>query len=334
MPRQGRLDFTGALHHVIIRGVARARIFDDKTDYERFIMCMGELVGKTDTACFAWALLPNHSHLLLGTGKKPLSWFMQRLLTRYAIYYNLRHERIGHLFQNRYKSILCEKEDYLLELVRYIHLNPLRAGLVENLKELARYPWCGHGALTGEKQIGWQQTRAILGLFSRGRLKARGAYEEFLREGIKMGRREDLQGGGVVRSLGGMTEYIRRTKAGEEFRGDERILGSDEFIRDVLRDKETTETERSRLRLSGWDVKKVLDRVASLTGLEVGNTIGNGKRPKQCLARRLACKWLVEDLGYKEVDVARVLGIGQPAVSQSVEQGRKEELRLSLKLGM
>jgi len=130
MPRKARIDAPGALHHVMVRGIDRRDIFSDQKDYTDFMDRLGDLLIETRTSCYAWALIPNHFHLLLRTGNSPISVLMKRLLTGYAINFNRRHNRYGHLFQNRYKSILCQEDSYLLELVRYIHLNPLRAGLV------------------------------------------------------------------------------------------------------------------------------------------------------------------------------------------------------------
>jgi REP element-mobilizing transposase RayT len=138
MPRKSRIDAPGALHYIIGRGINRQEIFSDKTDYRNFLDRLGEILGETKTSCYSWALISNHFHMLLRTGDAPISTVMRRLLTGYAITYNRRHCRCGHLFQNRYKSILCQEDPYLLELVRYIHLNPLRAKLV-----LITEPWAG-----------------------------------------------------------------------------------------------------------------------------------------------------------------------------------------------
>ena len=129
MPRKARIDAPGALQHIICRGIERRNIFIDDRDKKGFLERLGRVLLETQTPCYAWALLNNHFHLLLKTGNVPISTLMRRLLTGYAITFNLRHKRAGHLFQNRYKSILCQEDTYLLELVRYIHLNPLRAGL-------------------------------------------------------------------------------------------------------------------------------------------------------------------------------------------------------------
>ena len=150
MPRQARIDAPGALHHVIARGIERGTIFQDDADREDFLSRLEKIVLQTRSKCYAWALIPNHLHLLLKTGSVPVAGVMRRLLTGYASGYNRRHRRIGHLFQNRYKSILCQEDAYLKELVRYIHLNPLRVGVVKEVETLDQYPYSGHSAIMGE----------------------------------------------------------------------------------------------------------------------------------------------------------------------------------------
>ena len=147
MPRKGRIDAPGALHHVIVRGIERRKIFRSDYDRKNFLNRLGELIPETQTDCFAWAMLQNHAHLLLRTGLIPVSVLMSRLLTGYAVWFNKKYRRHGQLFQNRYKSILCQEDPYLKELVRYIHLNPLRAGVVEDMNKLDKHPWCGHSVV-------------------------------------------------------------------------------------------------------------------------------------------------------------------------------------------
>ena len=125
MPRQARLDAEGTLHHVIARGIERCTIFRDTGDREQFVNRLGELIEKTETTIYAWTLLPNHFHLLLRSAPEGLSGCMRRLMTGYAVTFNRRHRHSGHLFQNRFTSIVCEEEPYFLELVRYIHPSPL-----------------------------------------------------------------------------------------------------------------------------------------------------------------------------------------------------------------
>jgi hypothetical protein len=142
---------------------------------------------------------------------------MRSLLTGYAGAFNRRHKRVGHLFQNRYRSIVVEEEPYLLELVRYLHLNPLRAQVVPDLPHLARYPWTGHSALLGTVPRPWQDTRTILTQFGPSPARARRAYRAFVAAGVPQGRRREFQGGGLVRSAGGWAEVraLRRQLKGD-----------------------------------------------------------------------------------------------------------------------
>ena len=203
MPRKARIDAPGALHHIICRGIERRVIFRKDLDRYDFVRRLGMILTETQTPCYAWALLPNHFHLLLRTGNVPISSVMRRLLTGYAGSFNRRYRRHGHLFQNRYKSILCQEDAYFLELVRYIHLNPLRAQVVESMKGLDDFEFCGHKALVGKITYEWMDTETVLSLFGRRVMEARKHYHAYIEEGIRLGRRPDLVGGGLIRSSGG-----------------------------------------------------------------------------------------------------------------------------------
>ena len=140
MPRNKRLHIPGGIYHVISRGIERRDIFSDNVERKEFLSRLENVLQKTGAQCLAWVLMSNHFHLLMRTGSQSLSDIMRKLLTGYALYFNRRHNRHGHLYQNRYKSVLCQEDVYLEELVRYIHLNPLRAHIVKTLDELDIYP--------------------------------------------------------------------------------------------------------------------------------------------------------------------------------------------------
>jgi len=202
MPRLARLDIPGLLQHVIVRGIERRDIFNDDNDRQLFFDRLSRLLSETGIQCYAWALLSNHFHLLLMPTSTPLSYFMRRLLTGYALLFNRHNKRSGYLFQNRYKSIVCEEEPYLLELVRYIHLNPLRAGMVANLDELDHYKWTGHSVLMGNLKFETQNTNAVLERFGATTRQGQLNYHQFVSDGISAGNRDDLVGGGLKRSQG------------------------------------------------------------------------------------------------------------------------------------
>jgi putative transposase len=186
MPRAPRLDAPRALHHIITRGIERRRIFCSRSERLEFLDRLAPLVLGSRASLAAWCVMGNHLHLLLRTGAMPLSHLMNRLLGGYARRFNMRHQRVGHLFQGRFKSTVVEDDPYLLELVRYIHLNPLRARIVPDLDTLAHYPWSGHAVLMGTREYSAQDTRAVLGLFASEPAPARRAYRAFVAQHIRI----------------------------------------------------------------------------------------------------------------------------------------------------
>ena len=325
MPRKSRIDAPGALHHVIGRGINRQDIFSDETDYRNFLDRLGHIVATSKTPCYAWALLPNHFHLLLRTGNVPVSRVMQRLLTGYVVTYNRRHRRFGHLFQNRYKSILCQEDPYLLELVRYIHLNPLRAKRVSDYRALGRHPYCGHSVILGRSNNDWQDVDSVLRLFGDTQATARGRYREFVRKGIAQGRRSDLIGGGLLRSQGGWVAVRALRRAGAYQKGDERILGDGEFVDEVLSQAEEQLQQKYRMQAEGYDLHKLIERVAEIMELSPEEIVAPGKERKRTQARSMLCYWATDRLGISQTQLANTLNLTQPAVSQAVRRGRALE---------
>ncbi len=189
MPRQPRLDIPGALHHIMVRGINKTDIFIDDQDRVSFLERLGKNIIEGKCSVYAWVLMNNHVHLLFKSGFKGISCVMRRLLTGYAIYFNRKHKRTGHLFENRYKSILCEEEQYLLALIRYIHLNPVRVGIVNDIESLDRYPWVGHSVVIGKTDHEWMDTEYILSQFATQEKKAMENYRSFIAQGLNMGRK-------------------------------------------------------------------------------------------------------------------------------------------------
>jgi len=332
MPRRARIDAPGALQHIICRGIQRCRIYRDDLDRQDFLGRLGQILRETRTTCYAWALMPNHFHLLLRTGNVPISTVMKRLLTGYAVRFNRRHRRCGHLFQNRYKSILCQEDAYLLELVRYIHLNPLRAKLVVSMGELDRFEFCGHGIILGKQQKDWQDVDKLLGMFGKRVGEARRNYRAYVEQGIEMGRRADLIGGGLIRSSGGWQAVKAMRRLRIHAKGDERILGESEFVLQVLKEQNEQLEKRTRMRARGVDPQRAAARVEEIFGLTLSE-LSQGSRLRSVVrARSVLCYWAVKELGMSGAQAARWLGIGQPAVQRSVVRGGKIARELNLVL--
>lgn len=324
MPRQARIDAPGALHHIICRGMERKEIFLDDGDRDDFVSRLSRVLLTTETRCFAWALIPNHFHLLLQTGSTPISTVMRRLLTGYAVAFNRRHARHGYLFQNRYKSILCQEEPYLLELIRYIHLNPLRSGVVASLDELEQFRYCGHGQLLGRNQEAWLATDDILIRFGKRVNSARKKYSAFVAEGADKGRRPELTGGGLLRSIGGWRQIASLRQADEHFKSDERILGDSTFVESVLREAEERLETGSFFQRQGIDLDRLAQIVADLFAVDVREVWACGKQPMRVQARSLFCCWAVRELGFSTTALAARLKLTQSAVSRAVQRGEKQ----------
>jgi putative transposase len=323
MPRKSRIDAPGALHHIIVRGIERRKLFADDTDRNNLLDRIGVILTETNTSCYAWALIPNHFHLLLRTGKVPIATVMRRLLTGHAGYFNKRHRRSGHLIQNRYKSILCQEDTYLLELVRYIHLNPLRAGLIKEFDRLRKYPYSGHSTLMGKVKRDWQDIEWVLRLFDKRQRVARRRYEEFVEKGISMGRRKDLTGGGLIRSMGGWAavKLMRKSKMFEK--SDERILGDGDFVEQVLSEANEQMERKNILKSKGYNLKMIADRVSTVMELEASEIWKAGKSRRRVAARSLMCFWAVRELGISMTELSRRLDLSLTGVSQSVDRGEK-----------
>ena len=322
MPRLARLDAPGILHHVIIRGIERRRIFRDSKDQDDFLGRLGDLIPETRTSCYAWALLTNHAHLLLRTGESPLSTLMRRLLTGYAGRFNRRHKRYGPLFQNRFKSIVCQEDAYLKELVRYIHLNPLRAKIVKDLNELKSYLYCGHSALLGTVTNDWQDTDYVLNIFGTSLSAARRAYGDFVAKGVAKGRRSDLVGGGLLRSVGGWFELKEFRDSGIRVKGDERILGSSDFVEAVLKQSNEDLQEKYRLAATGPNFETLLRKVARYYRIDPDDLKTAGKESTLTKARTVLCYLAVRKLQISCADVARKLKISPATVSRAASRGK------------
>jgi putative transposase len=308
----------------MIRGIERRAIFRNNGDRDDFLDRLGELLLGSSSPCYAWALLSNHVHLLLRTGSVPIAGIMRRLLTVYAVTFNHRYRRHGHLFQNRYKSILCEEDSYLQELVRYIHLNPLRAGLVKDLKELGSYPYSGHSAVLGKRKRTWQDGEYVLRYFGKREREAKREYLSFVSKGIDEGRKPELVGGGLLRSAGGWEGLKEARESGQRVKSDERILGRSEFVERVLREAGEQWERRSRLRRRSNYLSRSIEKVAEGFGVDADDLKSGSRSRKVAKARAAFCYIAVRELGLSCASVGKELRISPSAVSKCAARGHRE----------
>lgn len=322
MPRQARLDAPGVLHHVIFRGIERRKIFKDNDDRNNLLERLEVLLPETRISCYAWALLPNHAHFLFRTGDVPLSTLMRRLLTGYVVHFNKKHNRHGYLLQNRYKSIICQEEVYFKELVRYIHLNPLRVQIVSSVSELNNYEYSGHSALMGKKKRNWQDVKYVLSVF--GRLKKAGqqAYLSYLERGMNQGRRPELVGGGLIRSLGGWREAkSQRLEKERPLKGDQRILGESDFVEEILAEAEEKYERFYELKSQGFDLETIEERVCEIYGIDKREIYSGSRKQILADARGVYCYWSTRVLGYSLTEIARRLSRTVSGAGYAAQRG-------------
>ena len=207
MARKPRIQFPGAFYHVITRGNGGQKIFRDFQDHERYLSFLREYKIRFGFLLYAYTLMPTHIHLLLEMNETPLSKLMQVLQFRYTRNFNIKYKKWGHLFQGRYKAILCDKDSYFLELSAYIHLNPVREGLV---KKPHQYPWSSYSFYVKEEKDTFVDGDFLLAQFSNKKAIAKREYGRFVRSRISQGHRED---------------FYELT--------DQRFLGPEEFVEEI-----------------------------------------------------------------------------------------------------
>jgi REP element-mobilizing transposase RayT len=319
MPRAPRLDFPGALHHVIVRGIERRRIFLSDRDRHLFLGRLASLVTDTQARLYAWALMPNHAHALLRTGNLPLSRLVQCWLGPYAGTFNRIHRRAGHLFQNRFKNILVEEEPYLLELVRYIHLNPVRSRLPVTIDSLDHYPWTGHATLLANREFAAQDSAFVLEHFDRTVGKARRAYRLFVREGAERRQIPDLEGGGLRRSTAGWELVSKLGSGRERWASDERILGSSDFVREVIaKANDELSLDGKPKKDAAELVSTLCQRVASRLAVAPEEIATPSLRRPALDARAVVSRLAVCHYGLSLTTTGRQLGLSKQSIARAL----------------
>jgi len=332
MPRGKRLQVPGAIYHIISRGIERRTLYIDAADREEFLIRLSESLKKSGSQCLGWTLMSNHFHLLIRTGETSLSELMKRLLTGYAVYFNRRHGRSGYVYQNRYKSILCQEERYLLSLVQYIHLNPVRAKIVKDINGLDRYKWTGHSVLMGKQQREWQEVDEVLSRFGETKNKAKAEYRKYIESAMNMGRCDELTGGGLRRSAGGWEGVKTLKQKGEYWRGDEQILGDGDFVNEVLDAAGESIRDKEKMQREGWNLERLENKVCVLLVANKDDLHKRNRSNKASEARSLIAYWGYTKLRVKGAELARHFGISKQAISNAVKRGEKLTAKNNYKL--
>ena len=287
MPRKPRIEYAGAFYHVITRGNQRQKIFKDTPDYEKYLQLIASYKQRQHFRLYAYVLMSNHLHLLIETQDVPLSKILQGINQSYTVYFNRKYGTVGHLFQGRYKAILCDRERYLLALLKYIHHNPVRAKVTE---VPSRYRWSSDRHYrSGRGGDGLVDTDPVLRLYSENRSRARQKYADFLDDGVTVKKQE------VYATI------------------DQRLLGDDRFV-DRIVEAHGGPVKKER-RKREYTLVQIAGAVAQAGEIGLDDLRGSG-RQRELSRGRVAFTVLAKEYGYRGTEIAEYLRKDPTAVTQ------------------
>jgi len=285
MARKPRIEFEGGFYHVITRGNQRQKVFLEEKDFLKYLEFLNDYKDRYGFWIYAYVLMSTHVHLLIETGQVPLSKILQGINQRFTMYFNWRYGTVGHLFQGRYKAILCDKDAYLFRLVKYLHGNPVRAGMVRQPEE---YRWSSHREYLGMNKNELVDTGLLLGMFSEDLKRGRRLYREYMRKEEKTSK-----------------EDFYRTV-------DQRVLGDEAFVERV-RERVENGPLRGRRR-HGVSLGEIARGIEEVTGIALSELRGKGKDSGAMEGRKLF-SLAGREYGYKGREIAEFLGKDPAAVT-------------------
>ncbi len=330
MPRYARPHVTGGLFHVISRFHNREFLLDKPGSRERYLSAIGKAAERYDTRVLAYCLMSSHVHLVLQLGKDPLGAFMRSVNTGWAIWLNKTFNRIGTTLANRPRSVFCDSETYALDLVRYVHNNPVRAGLVEKAGDSL---WSSHRFYLGGGDVppSWLDIEPILARFSGSREEVSRLFDTWVNEGKKEERRPELSGA-LDRNL---AKHIRALVNGPvEFSYP--ILGPDSFIVEAFGKQKEHNDSRAQFQNSQIGAMDLLGSVCQICDLKREDVLGRSRARGISRARRLTAWIWCEHLFYSQVDIAELFSLKPSAISQMLgkmrKDGREDEEKQTIEL--
>ena len=292
MARKSRIEFEGGFYHVITRGNQRQKVFLEEKDFLKYLEFLSDYKERYGFWVYAYVLMSTHIHLLIETGQVPLSKILQGINQRFTMYFNWRYGTVGHLFQGRYKAILCDKDAYLFSLVKYLHCNPVRAGMVRQPEE---YRWSSHREYLGMNKNGLVDTGLLLGMFSEDLKRGRRLYREYMRKEEKTSK-----------------EDFYRTV-------DQRVLGDEAFVERV-RERIENRPLAGR-RKHGVSLGEITRGIEEVTGICLSELRGKGKDSGVMEGRKLF-SLAGREYGYKGKEIAEFLGKDPAAVTGYLRRGQ------------
>ncbi len=312
MPTKKRITVPGAIAHIMARGIDGLDIFRDDEDRIFFLKQLSASLEKCEYRCYGWVLMSNHYHLVVRCSDHSLDGLMRTMNSRYAKYYNKKYQRHGYLFQDRFKSVLTQDQNYLEELIRYVHLNPLRAGICEQLSELDRYQWCGHSVLMGIHQHTFQTTKPVLRRFGSPVTAARAQYRKFISKGIKTADTD-----WIVNALRDSNRGVERNDRPACW-----VIGDREFVISVMQ-KNKLRLKTATVSRQLWPLEKVFARIAAKHELQPQDLLQRSRNSEISECRKKFSYLCCRVLGHPVSEVAACLNLSGPAVSWAILEGEK-----------
>jgi putative transposase len=311
MPRKPRLSIPGVLHHDMARGIEGRQIFDGDDDRRMFLSLLSIGIANTGFKCYAWVLMGNHYHLLLRTNENPLSELMRPLNSKYARWKRKRENKRGYLFQDRFKSLATQDQGYVEELVRYIHLNPVRAGICRSIEDLACYAWCGHAGLIGKKKYDFQNTADVLRRFGEENHTAIAAYKEFIVRGMVS---DDGQK---------FNDLIRQGSNDKVDQNDHKcwVIGDPEFVKSALEQDKARRLRIAPYQKESVTVQTIVEDIARQMGIEANEMLTRGRKSDRSIGRKIVAAIAHRTYGIPITEIARHFNIGHSSISRMLEQG-------------
>ena len=287
-------------------------LFRDYEDRNVFLGLLSRYLTKCEFQCYAWALMDTHYHLLVHTSQRPLWTLMKPLNNGYARFHNSKYRRRGALFADRYKSIATQDQNYLEQILQYVHLNPVRGGMCRSIQELNSYPWTGHSALMGTISRPFQNTGAVLRRFGRNTTAARERYGAFIEQGLIAPDESDV------------AWWLRRGNSDRRDADDPAcwVIGDSEFQKVVLQHDRERRLTIARYRAEGWTLKRVASHTAQLFGTKPELITRTSKRTVHADARKVFC-FFARQLQFPTRETGDFLGIQPAAVSLSAHKGEE-----------
>lgn len=301
MARKPRLEVEGGLYHLITRGVDRRDIFHSPEDYGKFLALLAAQKDKLPFYLYGYCLMTNHVHLLIGRMTDDIGRIMHRVLTGYGQYYNRKYRRSGHLLQGRHQAILCQSDPYLAELVRYIHLNPVRSRMV---RKVENYPYSSHRAYMGLEPAGIVDVDPLLRRFGARKAVARERFSQFVAAGAKLGHQERFYDAGNG------------------------VLGSDEFVDEVIHHIGEFDSRAAALRrrsaggMTPLQADLLIRTVEMVCGIDRDDFCGPAKGRLPVFAKE-ALILSGRDLGASVTELSRIIGLTSASVSRRHDNARR-----------